>query len=170
MEDGMDLNVGKEVAALRRLTVKELRARYAEVFGDQTKTGNKTWLVKRIAWRLQALAEGDLSERARRRAAELANDADLRTTPPKVRSSLTPPAERTETATLRIKSHDRLPPPGTLLTRRYKGETLEVKVLPRGFEFEGEIYKSLSAVAKRITGTHCNGYLFFRLAGKDGAK
>jgi hypothetical protein len=44
---------------------------------------NKSWLIKRIAWRLQALAEGDLSERARQRAKELANDADLRLSPPK---------------------------------------------------------------------------------------
>jgi hypothetical protein len=73
----MHLNVGKEVAALQRMTVKELRARYAEVFGEETPARNKVWLVKRIAWRLQALAEGDLSQRARRRAAELANDADL---------------------------------------------------------------------------------------------
>jgi hypothetical protein len=55
----MDLNVGKEVAALKRLTVKELRARYAEVFGEETLAQNRAWLVKRIAWRLQALAEGD---------------------------------------------------------------------------------------------------------------
>jgi len=65
----MDLNVGKEVAALQRMTVKELRARYAEVFGEETPARNKVWLVKRIAWRLQALAEGDLSQRARQRAA-----------------------------------------------------------------------------------------------------
>jgi hypothetical protein len=74
----MDTNVGKELAALQRMTVKELRTRYAEVFGEATNANNRAWLVKRIAWRLQALAEGDLSERARQRAAELANDADLR--------------------------------------------------------------------------------------------
>jgi hypothetical protein len=73
----MDTNVGKELAALQRLTVKELRARYAEVFGEETHARNKAWLVKRIAWRLQAVAEGDLSERARQRAGELACDADL---------------------------------------------------------------------------------------------
>ena len=73
----MDLNVGKEVAALQRMTVKELRARYAEVFGEETLAQNRAWLVKRIAWRLQALAEGGLSERALRRATELADDADL---------------------------------------------------------------------------------------------
>ena len=45
------------------------------MFGEATTTGHKTWLVRRIAWRLQALAEGDLSERAKARAAELAGDA-----------------------------------------------------------------------------------------------
>jgi hypothetical protein len=72
----MLLNVGKEVAVLKRMTVRELRVRYAEVFGEETRAGNKPWLVKRIAWRLQSLAEGDLSDRARQRAAELANDAE----------------------------------------------------------------------------------------------
>ena len=61
----------------------------------------------------------------------------------------------------------RLPLPGTIITRPYKGETLQVRVLPKGFEYQGDVYKSLSAVAKAITGTHCNGYLFFRL-GKEG--
>ena len=73
----MGLNVGKELAALRRMSVGELRWRYGEVFGDTTNAKHKDWLVKRIIWRMQALAEGDLSERARRQAAELANDADL---------------------------------------------------------------------------------------------
>jgi hypothetical protein len=61
------------------------------------------------------------------------------------------------------KPDGRLPPPGTILTRAYKGETLQVQVLPRGLEYQGAVYKSLSAVAKAITGSHCNGYLFFRL-------
>src|SRR2546421_13105057 len=79
----MHVNVPKEVAALKAMTVAELRVRYAQVFREATQVGHKTWLVRRIAWRLQALAEGDLSERARRRAAELANDADLRLLPPR---------------------------------------------------------------------------------------
>lgn len=163
----MDTNVGKELAALQRLTVNELRARYAEVFGEPTNANNRAWLVKRIAWRLQALAEGDLSERARRRAAELANDADLRMNPPKVPPAV-PTDERTTARVLAFKPDDRLPPPGTVLTRRYKGEVLQVKVLPQGFKYEGEVYGSLSAVAKAITGSHCNGYLFFRLGDKGG--
>jgi hypothetical protein len=73
----MGLNAARELVALGRLTLKQLRTKYAEVFGEETPAHNKAWLVKRIACRLQALAEGDLSERARRRAAELACDADL---------------------------------------------------------------------------------------------
>ena len=163
----MSLNVGKEVAVLQRMTVKELLGRYVEVFGEETRGRNKPWLVKRIAWRMQAQAEGDLSERARQRAAELANDADLRMNPPKERPAA--PAERTSTTVLRINGDQRVPLPGTIITRPYKGETLQVKVLAQGFEFEGEVYRSLSAVAKAITGTHCNGYYFFRL-GKEGTR
>ena len=163
------MNVGKEVAALKRMTVRELRMRYAEVFGEETRAGNKPWLVKRIAWRLQSLAEGGLSQRARRRAAELANDADVRLSPPKARPASSTPATRTKTAALIMKSDDRLPPPGTIITRDYKGEALQVKVLPHGFEFEGEVYKSLSAAAKAITGQHCSGYYFFRL-GKEKSR
>jgi hypothetical protein len=158
----MSVNVAKEVAALRKLPIRELRARYAEAFGEETKANNKAWLVKRIAWRLQANAEGDLSERARRRAAELANDADLRLSPPKPKEA-PPAAERTRVAAVPLKHGERLPPPGTVITREYKGQVLLVTVLPDGFEYEGERYKSLSAVAKAITGQHCNGYLFFKL-------
>src|SRR5262249_61344224 len=81
-EHDMDLNIDEEIAALRRLGVAQLRARYAELFGEQTRVGNKPWLLKRLAWRLQALAEGDLSERARRRAAGLAPDPHLPLHPP----------------------------------------------------------------------------------------
>ena len=166
----MYLNVGKEVAALKRMTVGELRAKYADVFGEETNARHKEWLVRRIAWRMQALAEGDLSERARQRAAELANDADLRTSAPKAAKPAVVPAQRTKTMTLVVAGDDRLPMPGTIIAREYKGQTLEVHVLPHGFEFEGEVYKSLSAVAKAITGSHCNGYYFFRLGGQGGAK
>ena len=162
----METNIAKEVAALQRLTLPQLRARYAEVFGETTNANNKAWLVKRVAWRLQALAEGGLSERARRRAEELANDADIRTMPPRSQAA-SPAPERTQTTTLKFKPDDRLPPPGTIITRAYKGRTLQVQVLPQGFEYEGEVYGSLSAVAKAITGSHCNGYLFFRM-GTNG--
>jgi hypothetical protein len=152
-----------------RLTTKQLRERYAEVFGESTAANNRTWLIRRIAWRLQALAEGDLSERARSRAVELARDADLRMGPPaeKVEVSL---GSTTCTRDVRFEADNRLPSPGTILTRKYKGDTVQVKVVTDGFEYAGEIYGSLSAVAKAITGSHCNGFLFFRLNGKAGAE
>jgi hypothetical protein len=70
----MSQNVARELAALQRLTMPQLRARFAEVFGETTNANNRTWLVKKIAWRLQAQAEGRLSQRARQRAAELSPD------------------------------------------------------------------------------------------------
>jgi hypothetical protein len=122
----------QKLAELQRLSATQLRLRYAELFGEPTRTGNKPWLVKRLAWRLQSLAEGDLSDRARQRAAELANDADLRLSPPRARPHRTSPGPETE-------------------------------VLQHGFEYQGQVFASLSAVAKQITGTHCNGFWFFHL-------
>src|SRR5687768_12855467 len=104
------LDVDREVAGLKRMTVTQLRGRYAEAFGEPTNGQNKAWLVKRIAWRLQANAEGDLSERARKRAAELANDADLRTSPPRTKGPA--PAAATVEVPAPTRSDARLPPPG----------------------------------------------------------
>jgi hypothetical protein len=164
----MITTVGQQLAELQRLTTPQLRDRYAEVFGEHTPANNRTWLRKRIAWRIQALAEGGLSERARQRAAELANDADLRLNPPlpprTANPAPLPPPIRTEPAA----TDRRLPPPGTILTRAYKGATLQVQVLPRGFAYEGQVFKSLSALAKAITGSHCNGFWFFGLVQKGG--
>jgi len=160
----MHVNVAKEVVTLRAMSVGELRVRYAEVFGEPARTGHKVWLIKRIVWRLQALAEGDLTERARRRAAELANDADLRLYPP--RSAQVVSSDKDATTRAQQPDH-RLPPIGRTLSRFYKGRLLHVRILPKGFEFDGVVYQSLSAVAKAITGSHTNGYLFFRLLGKE---
>jgi hypothetical protein len=163
----MDLNVGREVAALQRMTVKQLKQKYAEVFGEDTNGNNKAWLVKRIAWRMQARAEGGLSDRARRRASELADDADLRMNPPPMKAA-PPVAEEVPVRVLKFQPDDRVPPPGTVITRKYKGEVLHVRVRSDGFEYEGKVYASLSAVAKAITGSHCNGYHFFRLGDQGG--
>ena len=157
----MEVNIVNEVAALRRLSVAQLRQRFAELFGETTHASNRTWLTKRILWRMQALAEGDLSQRARQRAAELARDADLRLNAPhnKATTTATAPSQPISIAT---PIDQRLPPPGTILTRPYKGQLIQVQVLSEGFAYAGRIYLSLSAVAKAITGSHCNGYLFFR--------
>lgn len=159
----MKLKIEKEVASLQKMTTGELRDRYAEVFGEEPRSRHKAYLIRKIAWRMQANAEGNLSERARRRAAELAVDADVRTTAPRgkiVRQAIRQSTQRVADA------DPRLPSPGTALTRKYKGRTIEVRVLSEGFEYDGKRYKSLTAVAKIITGSHCNGFRFFNLESK----
>ncbi len=164
----MQLNIAKEVAAMKRLAMQDLRERYAEAFGETTHASNRVWLIRRIAWRLQVRAEGDLTERARRHAAELADDADLRLSPPQ--TPAVPGAGRPIPDVPLLPADNRLPPAGSVLTRLYKGETLQVRVLDgRTFEFEGEVFGSLSAVAKKVTGGHCNGFHFFRLGKGVGA-
>jgi hypothetical protein len=154
----MDLD--QEVSRLKLTTVGALRQRYREVFGEHPpRTGNKIWLLRRILWRSQALAEGDLSERAQRQAALLANDADLRLSPPHL--------AKVTVLSLRRSNDPRLPKPGTVLNRRYRGQLHPVRVLADGFSYQDTTYRSLSAVAKAITGSHCNGYLFFRLTNKE---
>jgi hypothetical protein len=158
----MQVNVGKEIAVMEEMPVSQLRDRYAEVFGETTNARNKQWMVKKITWRLQSMAEGDLSERARARAMEIASDADIRRRPPKVPDPK-PEALKSAPIPAPVSLDNRVPNPGSLITREYKGRLLEVLVLDEGFEYAGEKFKSLSAVAKRITGSHCNGYLFFNL-------
>lgn len=155
--------IGKQLAAIEAMTVSELREKYAEVFGDSTTAGNKDWLRKRIAWRVQAIAEGDLSQRARERAAELANDADARVLAPREPKPKQVIAVGPNQQVTTLPQAQQLPPPGSIITREYKGRSIQVRVLATGFECEGTTYKSLSAVAKAITGQHCNGFHFFRL-------
>jgi hypothetical protein len=114
----MTMNVGRQIADLRRMTVTQLRQKHLEAFGEPIRSGHKDYLVKRIAWRLQAQEAGDLSERARRRAEQLANDADLRTTAPKHPTDDTAPGITTRAATLPPTDHDpRLPLPGSFVNR-----------------------------------------------------
>jgi hypothetical protein len=120
----MEAAVLKEVEALRRLSVTGLRQKYLDVFGEESRSHHKDFLFRRIAWRLQAIAEGDLSERARRRALEIANDADLRIRAPKqVGLQNASAASRTVVGVINGKRDIRLPEPGTLLTREFKGQT-----------------------------------------------
>jgi len=156
---GPDMN--KEIAALRRMTAGELRGKYLELFGEESRSGNRDWLFRRCAWRAQALAEGELSERARLRAQELVREADLRLRPPK--DMVMAPAAGTVVAAGRItvRRDARLPMPGAVLMRVFKGHEHHVTVLPNGFEYDGEFYRSLSAVAHAISGSHWNGFHFF---------
>ncbi len=158
----MALDIEQEITALRQMTVRQLRSRHQALFGEPPRSAHKQHLVRRIAWRIQALAEGDLSERACRRAVELACDADLRLRAPRRQHSSA--FQRTGPPKDSPGPRDpRLPMPGTLLVRSYRGEIRQVKVLEQGFEYSDDIYSSLTAVVHKITGKHWNGYHFFGL-------
>lgn len=153
----MNREIAKRIAALADMTIPELREEYSRVFGEETRSKHKVFLRKRIVWGLQAREYGGLSERALQRAEELTSESNL---------TLVAPKAWTETSTFRSK-HD--PPPllpGAQLVRKYKGEQIVVTKLPKGFEWKGEVYRSLSAIAKAVTNSHWNGNLFFRV-GKE---
>jgi hypothetical protein len=122
----MSQNLERELATLRRLTAKELQQRFVEVIGEETPDNNKAWLIKRVAWRLQALAEGDLSECARRRAEELANDSDLRIIPLRFKANDGVSSNHISHRNVAFWPDNRLPLLGTVLTRKYKEDTLQV--------------------------------------------
>ena len=83
---------------------------------------------------------------------------------------MSPPKHAAETQAddrLPAAADPRLPLTGSLLSRPYKGGVVQVRVLDQGFEFDGTVYPSLSAVAKTVTGSHCNGFHFFRLNNRS---
>jgi len=162
----MDAALREEVEGLAALGAPALKAKYVEAFGERSRSGNAAFLRKRIAWRLQARAMGGLSERARRRAEELADEADLRVRAPgPSRRRLPTSAPRNgHTDASRQRRDPRLPPVGELLVREFRGMAVAVRVLEDGFEYQGRRYASLSTIACEAAGTRWNGYRFFELA------
>jgi Protein of unknown function (DUF2924) len=151
---------------LRRASLAALREKYREVFQEETRCRHREHLFRRIAWRLQALADGDLSQRAHQRAYQIANDADLRMIAPAGFFTVSGERVRTVPRDHCRPTDSRLPLPGTLLTRNWKGRTLLVEVLADGFRFENQHYSSLSAIAVAVTGTRWNGLAFFGLMAR----
>ena len=163
----MAIDVDQELSVLKNVRTADLREKYAQLHGEQSRSGNREYLIKRIIWRLQAIDQGDLAVRAQQiriqgRAMDLARDADLRLLAPgePLRLSLQrrQPPQRTAAQAGR-----RAPMPGTVLSRKYRGRTIQVRVLEKGFEYEGQPFRSLSAIAHAVTGSHWNGWLFFGL-------
>ena len=152
------MNIEQVKLELESLMVAELRQRYAEAFNETTTSRHRRHLVRRILWRLQAIESGGVSEAAQQRARELADNSQLRLTPPDI-SNLN---SLKQSATTR-KDGLRV---GTLLSREYKGRQIRVAVVDDGFEYEGARYRSLTAVAKVVTGSHWNGRSFFGLKGR----
>ena len=164
----MDPIVIQAVEQLGSSQIAALKLKYRELFGEESKSSNRQFLFRRIAYRLQANAEGDLSERARRRAAEIADDRDLRVRAPK---EFVAPSDSGSVSVdrTRLPKDSRVPAAGTVLTRRLGDRQIVVKVLGDGFEYECRRYRSLSAIAREVTGTRWNGLLFFGLTERRNA-
>jgi len=145
-------SIAAQIQELRHMTVAELREKHLELYGTETRSRHKDQLFKRLAWRIQELKYGGLSDRAKRRAEEIADDMDARYLPPR---------EPKETTTFQATTSTGYLTPGTILTREYRGEIHQVTTLDWGFEYRGQIFRSLSAIARAITGTIWSGPLFF---------
>ncbi len=145
-----------EIMALKSAPAEALIKRYKELYGEDATGTHKTYLWRKIAYKLQELECGGLSSKARDRLKELIVEYD-----PINNKALRP--DRPVVVQPATSKDKRLPIPGTVITKEYKGSSYKVKVLEKGFEYNGKIYKSLTAIAHEITGAHWNGYLFFGL-------
>jgi hypothetical protein len=133
---------------------------YLEAYGEPTRSRNAAYLRKRLSWRLQELRFGGLSEGA---VAAIERHGDQ--LPELWRKRLLDFSAKVKPdPQVPVLTRDpRLPPIGTVLRRVYRNDTHEVTVRNDGFEYRGQAFKTLSAVARRITGTPWNGFKFFNV-------
>jgi hypothetical protein len=152
-----------QIADLPRMTAPQLQAVHRELFGAEHPVANCQHLRRKIAWHLQAAKEGGLTESVRQYAIAVARGTELRSriSDNAARRIAQVPLELTATTKVVQTRDARLPMPGCLIVKKYKTETIVVKVLNDGFEYEGRRFASLSAIAGEITGTRWNGFAFF---------
>lgn len=158
LEAYMQDNAMAQIVAFREASLGKLQEKYKELYGKDALSNNRVYLWRRIAYKLQELEYGGLSRKAQKCIKELItlydpiNNRTLRSKSVKKRSDF---------------RDERLPIPGTVIVKQYKGKTLEVKVLEKGFEYNNKVYKTLTALARDITGSHWSGYEFFNLYEKQ---
>ena len=146
-----DASVVAQLAALRKMSVVELKQRWEILFGMPAPNNSRSYLEVRLGNRIQELMLGGLSRDTRRVLDLLVKELE---------------GKNTRKA---IMTDPRKPVPGTRLLREWEGAEHSVTVLRDSFDWQGRKFKSLSAVARAITGTQWNGYRFFGLreAGRD---
>lgn len=145
-------SVLRQIADLQNLSHKELCSLWRTLYGKNPTATNRRYLIKRLAYRIQEIAYGGLSEKARSTMDKILDAHGFDENGGNMDSM------RTEK-----KRKAGIPVIGTRLVRVWNGCRYEVKVIYGGFEYEGRRYKSLTAIATAITGTHWNGRVFFGL-------
>ena len=138
------------LAALKTAATPDLKQQWRELFGAEPPPYNRRFLESRLAYRIQELAYGGLKPETIERLEALGEQLDG------------------GNITIRRIRHDAKPVAGTRLIREYQGVEHSVTVLHDGYEWEGRPYKSLSAVARAITGTRWNGLVFFGIRNQRG--
>ena len=133
------------LAALKTTPTPKLKEQWRDLFGTEPPPYNRRFLESRLAYRIQELAYGGLKPETVRRLEQLGEELD---------------GGKVE---VRRARHDRKPIIGTRLVREWQGTEHTVTVLADGYEWQGRPYRSLSAIARAITGTRWNGPLFFGL-------
>jgi hypothetical protein len=156
----------QQIEELATLDVAALQKRHAAFFGKETTCAHRQFLFRKLAWHVQAKAEGGLPTSMLELAKSIARDTPLRTrvltNADRRRAGI--PMENSSTTTIEPAHDARTPLPGGLIVKQYRGRTHVVTVLDNGFQYEGCHFSSLSAIAMAITGTKWNGYLFFGCA------
>jgi len=138
-----DKGVVRQINDLQRMSMGELRKKWSDLFGSEPGRLGRNYLIRRLAYRIQEIIHGGLSRDAKQRLVELHQNPD----------GQKKKAKR-EVTNLQV---------GTRLIRDWRGERYEVIVDRDGFTYNGKAYRSLSAVARAITGTHRGGRRFFGL-------
>ena len=153
-------SVVAQVRSLHRMSLPGLQQAWLEAFGEETKSRDRDYLWRRIAAKRQDNIMASLSDEDRATVERYRDE--FRRTPPDQWFPGTKNSKARKTASR--PTHDRrIPPPGSVISHTYRGQEVAVTVLEKGFDYQGSTYRSLSAVAREITGTGWNGFTFFGL-------
>ena len=149
-------SVLRQLATLKTMPMDQLRERWRDLYGGEPPGYKRQFLIKRLAYRIQELFYGGLPEAAKTRLRQVAQDGPVARVDRRVSGN-----SRSQVDIL----------PGTRFVRIWKDCRYEVLAHENGFEYDGRMFRSLSAVAREITGTRWNGRLFFGLKkGKRGGQ
>jgi len=146
-----------EIIEIEKMPLAKLRERWRQLFNSEPPRYGRRFMAERLIYRLQELQQGGLSEKVQQKMEEVLAEARLDDLGG--RGATRKPKGQAKPSLLA----------GTKLVKEWRGLRHEVMVLPKGFEYQGQAYRSLSAIAHEITGSHWNGRAFFNVGPrKDG--
>ena len=158
-EDKLIMKKLPDIEQLKKTPIAELRAQFAAYLGNAADSGNKVYVIKAILHNMQ-MEHCGLSHAAK----AVIKDKIAQYDP--INQHSTHSSGKASAGT----RDKRLPIPGSLIVKKYKGKTYEVRVLEKGFEYNSTHYRTLTEIAREITGTHWNGFMFFGFRNANSHK